>query len=131
MVPVLATDPLLELEVNETLQVCCDELANDEDGGHAGEDHERQRHLGEPDAVTTFEVFRKPMDKHANDEDKDDAPVLPSHLRHQRPIPLPPDLVHHVFGRAPRLLIGLRRIKIRSAAEEETSESDEYERHKN
>ena len=69
------------------------------------------------------------MNQHSHDEHQDDAPVLPDHLWHQRPIPLPTNLVDHVLGRAPSLLVGLRRIKVGSAAEEKTGESDEYECH--
>lgn len=51
-----------ELEVDERLEVGGDELADDEDGEGAGEDHQREGHRGEPDAVAALEVLGKPVD---------------------------------------------------------------------
>ena len=62
-----------ELEVDERLEVGGDELADDEYGEDAGENHQRERHRGEPDAVAALEVLGEPVDDHSDDEDEDDA----------------------------------------------------------
>ena len=119
----------LELEVDEALEVCGHELADDEDCDKADYSHQNKRHLGKPDPVTSLEIVRKPMDQHADKEHQDDGPVLPCHLGHQRPVPASTNLVHHILRRTPCLLIGLCRIKVGPTAEEESSEGYEYESH--
>lgn len=120
-----------ELEVDERLEVGGDELADDEDGEGAGEDHQREGHRGEPDAVAALEVLGKPVDEHTDDEDHDDSEVLLNHLRNQGQIPLTADPLDHILCRAPRFLVCFRRVQIGAASEEKASESNEYERHSN
>ena len=118
-----------ELEVDERLEVSGDELADDKDGEDAGEDHQREGHRGEPDAVATLEVLGEPMDDHSDDEDEDHAEVLLDHLRDEGQVPVATDALDHILRCAPRLLVRLRRIQVRAATEEKAGESDEYERH--
>lgn len=118
-----------ELEVDERLEVGGDELADDEDGEGAGEDHQRERHRGEPDAVAALEVLGKPVDEHTDDEDHDDSEMLLDHLRNQGQIPLTTDPLDHILCRAPRFLVCFRRVQIGAASEEKARESNEYERH--
>ena len=120
----------LELEVDERLEVGGDELADHEDGEDAGEDHQRQRHAREPDAVAALETLRQPMYQHSGGEHQQNPDMLLHHLRNERQVPLPSYALHHILRRVPRLLIGLSRIQIRAAAEEKTRESDENEGHK-
>mgnify|MGYP007092332659 FL=1 len=118
-----------ELEVDERLEVGCDELADDEDGEDAGEDHQRERHRGEPDAVAALEVLGEPMDDHSEDEDEDHTYVLLSHLRDQGQVPVAADALDHILCRTPRFLVRLGRVLVGAASEEKAGEGDEYERH--
>ena len=54
---------------------------------------------------------------------------MPGHLRHEAHVPWTADPLHHILCRVPRLLIGKRRLEIRSASEEKARESYEYEGH--
>lgn len=118
-----------KLEVDERLEVSGDELADDKDGEDAGENHQREGHRGEPDAVATLEILGKPMDDHSDDEDEDHTEMLLNHLRDKGQIPVAADALDHILCRAPRLLIRIRRVQIGAASEEKAGESDEYERH--
>lgn len=118
-----------ELEVDEGLKVGSDELADDEDGDGAGQNHQRKRHRCEPDAVATLEVLRKPMDYHSDDEDQNHSEMLLYHLRYKGKVPLTAYTLDHILCRAPRLLIRLRRVQIGAASEEKAGEGYEYERH--
>ena len=119
----------LELEVDEALEVGRDELADYKDGYGASQNHQSQRHFGKPDAITPLEIIGQPMDQHSDDENDYYAPMLPSHLWHQRPVPGTSNLVNHILRRIPSLLIRLGRIQVGAAAEEKTSEGYEYEGH--
>lgn len=55
----------LKLEIDERLHFCCDELVDDENGQHDGNNHQRQRHACKPNAITAFPVVGQPMYDHA------------------------------------------------------------------
>lgn len=122
---------LSELEVDERLEVGGDELADDEDGEDADEDHQREWHRGEPDAVAALEVLGEPVDDHTDDEDEDHAEMLLNHLRNEGQIPIAADALDHILCRAPRFLVRFRRVQVGAASEEKAGESNEYERHSN
>ncbi len=118
-----------ELEVDERLEVGGDELADDEDGEDAGEDHQWERHRGEPDAVAALEVIGEPMDDHSDDKDQGHTEVLLDHLRDEGHVPVAADALNHILSCAPRLLVRLGRVQIGAASEKKACESHEYERH--
>lgn len=118
-----------ELEVDERLEVGGDELADDEDGEDAGEDHQREGHRGEPEAVAALEVLGEPVDDHTDDEDQNHAEMLLNHLRNEGQIPIAADALDHILCRAPRFLVRFRRVQVGAASEEKAGESNEYERH--
>ncbi len=125
----LRQNPKSELEVDERLEISGDELADDEDGEDADEDHQRERHRGEPDAVAALEVLGEPMEDHSDDEYEDNTEVLLDHLRNEGQIPVAADALDHILRRAPRLLVRFRRVQVGAASEEKAGESNEYKRH--
>ena len=114
-----------ELEIDKGLQVGGDELINDEDGEHHGEEHDRQRHGGEPQAVAAFETVGQPVDDHADEEDDEDGCVVGKDVGHLLPVPVAADAFHHLGGGAPGGLVGLGGVEVGAAAEKETGEADE------
>ena len=63
--------PLLELEIDELLQVCCDELVYDKNNHNHKNCHDRQWHICEPNSVSTFKIRRQPVDYHSYDDEQE------------------------------------------------------------
>ena len=116
-----------ELEVNKRLQVGRDELVYHEHDEGADHNHQRQRHLGEPNAITTLEVFRQPVNNQAYQNEDEHILIVDDNGRDLAPIPVAAHLVDHVLGCVPRRFIGFGRVKVGAAAEEQTGEGDEGE----
>ena len=100
-------------------------MIDDDDGEADDDDHQPQRHGGEPKAVTAFEVRRDPMNEHAGNEHRDYPSVLPEEIRDDGIGPRAADLVHHIFCRRPGYFICGCRVQVTGRAEEETREGDE------
>ena len=116
-----------ELEIDEGLEAGGDELVEEEDRQDADEGHEGQGKHCEAQAVAAFETGREPVDKHSEGHEQKDLPIGGADVRDDREIPLASDLGYHIPGGGPGLLVGLSRVQVGAAAEEEAGEGDEDE----
>jgi hypothetical protein len=69
------------LEIDEGLQVGCDELVEAEYACHHDKEHQPEGHLGKPEAIAAFETLGEPVDEHTDDKDNYDSAVLDKHIR--------------------------------------------------
>ena len=102
----------LELEVDKSLQIGCDELINHEHGGHNHSYHGRHGHKGKGQAITTFEVGRQPVNNHTDEDEYEYGAVFPHHIGDDVELPSTADLLHHVLGCVPCVLVGRGGIEI-------------------
>lgn len=118
--------PMLELEVDERLHLCRDELVEDKDCEHNDKEHGGQRHPGKTDTVAPLEVGGKPVDDHSCHEEEEYIVVG---LAHRPYIDRPGGTngIDHRGGYAPGGLVGNGGIQIGTGAEKEAREGDEGE----
>ena len=64
-----------ELEIDEGLEACSDELVEEEDRQDADEGHDGQGKHCEAQAVAAFETGREPVDKHSEGHEQKDLPI--------------------------------------------------------
>ena len=95
----------LELEVDERLHFGRNELIGHKDRCYGGQDNQRQRHAGKPDAVSAFPVCGKPMHNHSEKEKEEDVAIGRTDGKDVH-IPSCSDGFDHLRGYAPGCLVG-------------------------
>ena len=110
------------MEINEGLQVGRDELVERHHDKHDDDAHEPQRGLGKPDAIAPFEAGGQPVYGHAEGEEQEWPPVVAQYRGYDTEVPMATDLAHHERSSLPGYLVGLGRVEVGSAAEEESGE---------
>ena len=115
----------LKLEIDEGLEVGCDELVDDKDDGHCHQRHSPQGQHGKTEPIAAFETFRKPVDDHAYGKDKKDIPIVAQNMGYDTRVPRVANLVDHLSCGAPGGFVGLSGVEVGAATEEEPGEGDE------
>ena len=104
----------LELEIDKRLQISGDELIDDKHNQCNDENHERNRHLGEPNAIAALEIIGQPVDDHTNDDEAEHIAVVVGNIRDDLQIPVATNLIDHVFGRVPSRFVGFGWVEVRT-----------------
>ena len=119
------TCAISELEIDEGLEVGCDELIDDNYSDDHHQQHEGQGEVGKPEAIAAFEAVGEPVDNHSNDEDDEGGGIVLEYVGNMGPVPMAADAFHHLGGGEPGLLVGFGGVEVGAAAEEEAGEADE------